>query len=104
MESARYGLDSARASYQSSEQQVILTILTAHLNVITAQKAYVIRSNNTKRLTAHTEAENIKLEAGTSTPTRLAEAEARLASANRMRYRQLPICGLLKRPINPLPA
>ncbi|MGB2020752.1 MAG: TolC family protein [Candidatus Puniceispirillaceae bacterium] len=81
MESARYGLDSARASYQSSEQQVILTILTAHLNVITAQKAYDIRSNNTKRLTAQTEAENIKLEAGTSTPTRLAEAEARLARA-----------------------
>jgi outer membrane protein len=81
MESARYGLDSARASYQSSEQQVILTILTAHLNVITAQKAYDIRSNNTKRLTAQTEAENIKLEAGSSTPTRLAEAEARLARA-----------------------
>ena len=81
MESARYGLDSARASYQSLEQQVILTILTAHLNFITAQKAYDIRTANKERLEAQTEAEKIKLDAGTSTPTRLAEAEARLARA-----------------------
>ena len=81
MESARYGMDTARASYQQAEQQVILDILTAHVNVITAQKAFDIRTANKERLEAQTEAENIKLEAGTSTPTRLAEAEARLARA-----------------------
>jgi len=78
---ARYGMDTARASYQQAEQQVILDILTAHVNVITAQKAYDIRTANKERLEAQTEAEKIKLDAGTSTPTRLAQAEARLARA-----------------------
>ena len=81
MEAARYGLDSARASYMGAEQQVILDILSAHLKVITAQKASDIRTANRERLDAQTQAENIKLDAGTSTPTRLAEAEARLARA-----------------------
>ena len=81
MEAARYGMDSARASYVGAEQQVILDILSAHLKVITAQKAFDIRTANRERLDAQTQAENIKLDAGTSTPTRLAEAEARLARA-----------------------
>ena len=81
MEAARYGMDRARAGYMSAEQQVILDILSAHLKVITAQKAYHIRTANRERLEAQTQAENIKLDAGTSTPTRLAEAEARLARA-----------------------
>lgn len=81
MEAARYGMDSARASYMGAEQQVILDILSAHLKVITAQKAFDIRTANRERLDAQTQAENIKLDAGTSTPTRLAEAEARLARA-----------------------
>ena len=81
MEAARYGMDRALAAYMSAEQQVILDILSAHLKVITAQKAYDIRTANRERLEAQTQAENIKLDAGTSTPTRLAEAEARLARA-----------------------
>ena len=81
MEAARYGMDSARASYMGAEQQVILDVLIAHLKVITAQKAFDIRTANRERLDAQTQAENIKLDAGTSTPTRLAEAEARLARA-----------------------
>ena len=81
MQAARYGMDSARAAYMGAEQQVILNILSAHLKVITAQKAFDIRTANKERLQAQTQAENIKLDAGTSTPTRLAEAEARLARA-----------------------
>lgn len=81
IEAARYGLDVARANYQRTEQQVILNILSAHLKVRTAQKALAIRQANEKRLSAQTQAEQIKLDAGTSTPTRLAEAEARLAKA-----------------------
>ena len=79
MEAARYGMDRVRAAYIGAEQQVILDILSAHLKMITAQKAFDIRTTNRKRLEAQTQAENIKLDAGTSTPTRLAEAEARLA-------------------------
>ena len=81
MEAARYGMDGARAAYMGAEQQVILDILSAHLKVITAQKAFDIRTANRQRLEAQTQAENIKLDAGISTPTRLAEAEARLARA-----------------------
>jgi len=81
MQAARYGMDSARAAYMGAEQKVILDILSAHLKVITAQKAFDIRTANKERLQAQTQAENIKLDAGTSTPTRLAEAEARLARA-----------------------
>ncbi len=78
---AGYGLDAARASYSRAEQQVVMDILAAHLNVITAAKTLAIRQANIKRLEAQTKAEQIKLDAGSSTPTRLAEAEARLAKA-----------------------
>ena len=56
-------------------------MISAHLAVLTAQKAFDIRYANERRLKAHTEAEKIRLAAGTSTPTRMAEAEARLARA-----------------------
>ena len=56
-------------------------MISAHLDVLSAQKAFDIRDANERRLFAHTEAARIRLEAGTSTPTRLAEAKARLARA-----------------------
>lgn len=71
----------ARADYQLTEQNVIFDVVSAHLGVLSAQKAFEIRNANERRLNAHTEAARIRLEAGTSTPTRLAEAEARLARA-----------------------
>ena len=74
-------LNRARAQYYLAEQNVIFDIISAHLSVLTAQKAFAIRDANMRRLTAHTEAARIRLDAGTSTPTRLAEAEARLARA-----------------------
>lgn len=78
---AELDLNSARATYQLAEQNVMFDIISAHLNVLTAQKAFAIRDANERRLQAHTEAARIRLDAGTSTPTRLAEAEARLARA-----------------------
>ena len=74
-------LNRARAQHHLAEQNVIFDIISAHLSVLTAQKAFAIRDANMRRLTAHTEAARIRLDAGTSTPTRLAEAEARLARA-----------------------
>ena len=78
---AELDLNRARAQYQLAEQNVIFDIISAHLSVLTAQKAFAIQDANMRRLQAHTEAARIRLDAGTSTPTRLAEAEARLARA-----------------------
>ena len=78
---AELDLNRARAQYLLAEQNVIFDIISAHLSVLTAQKAFAIQDANVRRLQAHTEAARIRLDAGTSTPTRLAEAEARLARA-----------------------
>ena len=81
LRAAELDIDAARARYQLAEQNVVFEIISAHLAVLTARKAYAIREANVTRLEAHTEAARIRLDAGTSTPTRLAEAEARLARA-----------------------
>lgn len=78
---AEFDMQIARADYKLTEQNVIFDVISAHLAVLTAQKGFDIRHANERRLKAHTEAARIRLEAGTSTPTRLAEAEARLARA-----------------------
>ena len=78
---ANFDILIARADYRLVEQNVIFDVISAHLAVLTAQKAFDIRYANERRLKAHTEAEKIRLAAGTSTPTRMAEAEARLARA-----------------------
>ena len=78
---AEIDLEKARNEYLLAEQNVIFDVISAHLDVLSAQKAFDIRDVNERRLFAHTEAARIRLAAGTSTPTRLAEAEARLARA-----------------------
>ena len=78
---AEFDLEKARNEYLLAEQNVIFDVISAHLDVLSAQKAFDIRDVNERRLFAHTEAARIRLAAGTSTPTRLAEAEARLARA-----------------------
>lgn len=79
LKSANTVIDRERAKYNQVEQQVILNIISAHLALIIAQKTYAVTQDNEQRLLAHTQAASIRLQAGTSTPTLLAEAEARLA-------------------------
>ena len=43
---ARHSLDAARADYLSVEQSVILSLITAHLNVIAAREEASIRKSN----------------------------------------------------------
>ena len=81
LQAARYNVESRRASYRAQEQGVILSIVTAYLNLLTATDAKLLQEDNVARLTAQTEATKIRLEAGTTTATRLSEAEARLARA-----------------------
>ena len=78
---AELDIQIARENYQLTEQSIIFEVISSHLAVLTAQKAFDIRNANERRLQAHTKAAKIRLEAGTSTPTGLAESEARLARA-----------------------
>ena len=52
-----------------------------YLNVIKTRRETVLHAANTARLDAHVAAARIRVEAGAATPTRLAEARARLARA-----------------------
>ena len=81
MRAAELQLDSVRARYASVEQAVLLNIVTAYLDLITSRETVAISRANLQRLEAQTEAARIRLEAGTSTPTNLAQAESRLARA-----------------------
>ena len=81
VKSAQFSVRAAEASYEAAEQQLMFSVISAHLDVITSAEQLAIRQSNVSRLEAHTDAERIRLENGSSTPTRLAEAEARLARA-----------------------
>ena len=79
--SAEYALAAQRARYRAQEQSVILSIAEAYLNLVTAREALALQEENVERLKAQTQATEIRLQAGTTTATRLAEANARLARA-----------------------
>ena len=78
---ADYGIASASASYHSAEQTTILSIIDAYLTLLTSKQARLLQEENVARLTAQTQATEVRLEAGTTTATRVAEAKARLARA-----------------------
>ncbi|MGC6517956.1 MAG: TolC family protein [Candidatus Puniceispirillaceae bacterium] len=78
---AEYGIASSKASYRAIEQATILSIIDAYLTLITSSESRALQQENVARLTAQTEATKVRLDAGTTTATRLAEAQARLARA-----------------------
>ena len=78
---AELELDGAGASYIKTEQTVILDTVEAYLNVIKATREAKLLAANLKRLDAHVNAAQIRVDAGATTPTRLAEARARFARA-----------------------
>lgn len=79
--SADYALAAQRARYHAQEQSIILSVAEAYLNLVTAREALALQKENVARLEAQTQATEIRLQAGTTTATRLAEANARLARA-----------------------
>lgn len=79
--SAHDSVRAAAARYAGAEQRLVFDVISAHLKVITQKQTLEIRKNNVERLEAHTQAARIRLENGSSTPTRVADAEARLARA-----------------------
>ncbi|MBT7220146.1 MAG: TolC family protein, partial [Alphaproteobacteria bacterium] len=81
VDAARHSVDAARADYSSVEQSVILSLITAHLDVIAAREEASIRKSNIARLSAQRDAAQIRLANGSATPSDLAETDARLARA-----------------------
>ncbi len=67
------------ATYEGREQTVLLAAIEAHLAVIKAKRDVELNLINVERLESHVNAAQIRVDAGAATPTRLAEAEARLA-------------------------
>ena len=81
IKAAQLQLDAARARYAGTEQTVLLNITNAYLALITARETVAISQLNLERLDAQTDAVRIRLDAGTATPTDVAQAESRLARA-----------------------
>ena len=75
----KLNLEAAAASYEAQEQQLVLATIEAYLGVQKAVEEVTLNQINVTVLGAHVEAARVRLQAGASTPTRLAEAEARLA-------------------------
>lgn len=73
--------DIAEARYLGVEQQVILGTAEAYLNVIRAQREVELNEANVARLAEHVAAAKARLDAGASTQTQMAQAEARLSRA-----------------------
>jgi len=64
------------------EQKVILNAVNSYLDVYTNQSFFSLRKRSLERFKENVEATRLKLEAGTVTPTILAEAQSKLAKAN----------------------
>ena len=64
------------------EQDIILETIEAYLDVYTNQSVVRLRKRSLTRFKENVTATKLKLQAGTVTPTVLAEAEAKLAKAN----------------------
>lgn len=72
---------SAQARYSSAEQDIIIDVATAYLDLLLADETLIIETNVLRTLEEQTEAARIQLQRGVATRTDLAQAEARLAEA-----------------------
>ena len=81
IQAAQLQLNAAKARYAGTEQAVLLNVTNAYLGLITARETVAISQLNLERLDAQTDAVRIRLDAGTATPTDVAQAESRLARA-----------------------
>ena len=74
-------LDVAEAKLRSSEQQVLLTAIQTYLSVVKARQEVELNKTNVTRLKEHVAAATVRLEAGASTQTAVAQADSRLSRA-----------------------
>ena len=73
--------DLAEARYRVTEQQVLINAIDTYLAVVKARNEVELNRANTSRLEEHVTAARVRLEAGASTQTALAQAESRLSRA-----------------------
>lgn len=73
--------DMAEAKYRVTEQQVLIDAIGTYLAVVKARKEVDLNKANVSRLEEHVTAARVRLEAGASTRTALAQAESRLSRA-----------------------
>ena len=73
--------DLAEAKYHVAEQQVLIAAIDAYLAVVKTRKEVDLNKVNVSRLEEHVTAARVRLEAGASTQTALAQAESRLSRA-----------------------
>ena len=67
---------------QSTHAKILLNAVQTYLNVYTNQSVVSLRKRSLERFKENVQATSLKLEAGTVTPTVLAEAQSKLAKAN----------------------
>lgn len=67
---------------QSTHAKILLNAVQTYLNVYTNQSVVSLRKRSLERFKENVQATSLKLEAGTVTPTVLAEAQTKLAKAN----------------------
>ena len=67
---------------QSIHAKILLNAVQSYLNVYTNQSVVSLRKRSLERFKENVQATSLKLEAGTVTPTVLAEAQSKLAKAN----------------------
>lgn len=78
---ARAGVDAAEAQFRSSEQDLILSVVTAFVDVRRAEQEVEIRQTNVSSLEQQVRAANDRFEVGEVTRTDVAQAQAREAGS-----------------------
>ena len=71
----------AEAKLRAAEQQVLLSAIQIYLSVVKARQEVDLNQTNVDRLEEHVAAATVRLEAGASTQTAVAQAESRLSRA-----------------------
>jgi len=78
---ARAGVLSARQGLRNTEQNLLLSVATAYLDVLRDEEAASIRRNNVRVLTRQKTAAQDRFDVGEGTRTDIAQADARLAAS-----------------------
>lgn len=79
---ARAGVDAAQAQMINAEQQTVLNVVTAYMDVRRADREVEIRQSNVAALTEQVKAAKDRFEAGEVTRTDVAQAEARKSASD----------------------
>lgn len=78
---ANFGIDAARANYIGTEQSVLLSAVTAYMNVVEAEALLAVAINNENVLRRQLQATQDRFEVGEVTRTDVAQAQASVAGA-----------------------